>query len=189
MFNILGLVFMFLGIYYIRHSSGMGTVSGFLFKMGVIFAVGGASLILGPFLYKRYLEIKRKSMMLTGKHIVADVTGVTINYGIKLKGFGARNTSTGQSPYQIVAMWTDPTTFEKYEFISQNIWKNPSGQLPAQVDVYINRRRPNKSNYMDVHFLGKSYLGLPKSDVKSNIILIAFVVFILYQYMKMMNRL
>ncbi|MFS1515857.1 hypothetical protein V1503_04940 [Bacillus sp. SCS-151] len=187
MLNILGLVFIFIGVYTVINSSDMGTVSSFMFKMGAIFTIGGAVLVLGPLLYRRYLNMKRRKLMVAGKHVLADVTGVGINYGIKLKGFGAWNISTGQSPYQIVATWTDPNTQKTYEFTSQNIWKNPSRYLPIQVDVYINRRRPEKSHYMDVNFLERSFLALPKSDVKSNLIWIAILGFMLYQFMMMMN--
>ncbi len=165
----------------------MATVSGTMFNMGVVFTVTGAALALGPFAYKAYVITKRRKLMLSGKTVLADVNKVVINYSMKLKGYGAWNTSTGQSPYQIVATWTDPDSHKKYEFISQNIWENPSQHLPSQVEMYIHKRYPEKLYYMNVNFLAKSFLVLPRSSFKSNLIWIVFLGFMLYQFVKMMS--
>jgi hypothetical protein len=58
----------------------------------------------------------------------------------------------GRNPYQITVQWKNPRTAAVHNFRSDNIWTDPTGRIPDEVTVYIERDNPKKY-YVDLSFL------------------------------------
>ncbi|NDI36892.1 hypothetical protein [Chengkuizengella sediminis] len=160
-----------LGIIFIKFAEG--PIQSSFMKTGTMFIVAGVVIFIAPSILKMIKKMKMNHFLTNGKSIKADVEGVFINYSIKLKGYGAWNTSTGQSPYKIKAEWYNPMTNQTHTFTSENLWIHSTIDLPSQIDVYIDEHNPKKY-YMDCRFLGDSALTMPKMG-KSAIIPMIFL--------------
>ncbi|MBD1371698.1 hypothetical protein IC620_04910 [Hazenella sp. IB182357] len=160
MFIYLGITFILMGLLFIDKGLKYESIRTLFLLMGAFFILLGTLFVfLSPFL-KLIRVIKRSTILLHNKTIQAQVTGVSIDYRIKLKGAGEWNTSTGQSPYRIHAKWTHPHNNRTYTFYSGSIWTDPSSLLPSHVDVKINPLNPNWYQ-MNCNFLHRSALKTP----------------------------
>lgn len=93
-----------------------------------------AGLIAGWLLNK---EEKRKlDLVSSGQRITANIVDI-----LHLTSINRR----GQSPWMVIATWTNPLDSKKYDFSSESVWFDPKQYLGAgRVDVYIEPSNPDQ---------------------------------------------
>jgi hypothetical protein len=116
---------------------GFTTILG---ALGAIFLIVGFGIIAyGSIKLKKVSELKEN-----GVAILAKYQSVQLNKSLKVNG---------QSPYQIHAQWTNPSTSKVHIFKSDNIWFDPSEFIDRdQMTVLIEKDNPKKY-YVDITFL------------------------------------
>ncbi len=93
-----------------------------------------AGLIAGWLLNK---EEKRKlDLVNNGQRITASIVDILHLTSIKRRG---------QSPWMVIATWTNPLDSKKYDFSSESVWFDPKQYLGAgRVNVYIDPSNPDQ---------------------------------------------
>ncbi|MBT4153740.1 MAG: DUF3592 domain-containing protein [Candidatus Magasanikbacteria bacterium] len=116
---------------------------GFMFFMGLLFAVFGFALPV----YKRYRKRVGQKLKETGTSVQAKIIGLEKNRAIVIQG---------KSPFRILAQYHNTQTNTVYDYTSDNIWWDPTEFVKegALVTVYVDRNNPKKHS-MDLSFLPK----------------------------------
>ena len=107
---------------------------------GLVLILLGAGIIILPRLKGRKNALLRR----TGTAIEADFQCVEKNKNLNV---GGRN------PFNVITVWSDPSTSEKHTFRSDNLWYDPSDQIDREkITVFMERNNPKKY-YVDLSFL------------------------------------
>lgn len=126
-------------------------------RINGFFALWGGSVILGVLglaftgmpAATFFFSIRRRRMTerlkAGGKPVLAMITGVARNRGLKVNG---------RSPFRISTQWENPATGKLHVFQSDNLWFDPSEYLPeaGSVTVFIDADKPSRY-WMDTRFL------------------------------------
>ena len=82
-------------------------------------------------------EEKRKLDLLhNGQRITANIVDIVHITAIKRRG---------QSPWMVLATWTNPVDNQKYDFSSESLWFDPKQYLGSgKVNVYIEPSNPDQ---------------------------------------------
>ncbi len=114
----------------------------FLSIFGVVF--GGVGVI-GIIAQRN--KLKDKDELFTqqrGKKLAGLTAVVSLNKRLKVNG---------RSPFIVSATWADPVTQTNYDFVSENLWTDPTPLITNnKVDVYIDESNP-KRYYVDISFI------------------------------------
>lgn len=126
----------------IRLKQGSFVATCILCSLGAVFTFIGILFLIVP--GKRHK--KRQNLLRNGRVIFADVTGVNINYGIRING---------QSPYFIECSYRDEYSGTTYLFKSDNLWFDPTPMvMGTQLQIYVNQKDLSKY-YVDTRGLEK----------------------------------
>jgi hypothetical protein len=107
---------------------------------GLIFALLG-----GIPLYLRARKKRRADWLkLNGQSVDANLSGVLRNMNLAING---------KNPYRIGAQWTDPATGQSCQFLSDNLWIDPSAELTSRTIRVLIDPRDAKRYWMDLDFL------------------------------------
>ncbi|PXY02920.1 DUF3592 domain-containing protein [Marinifilum breve] len=121
------------------HIWGLASVSGLF---GAIFFTIGFLLIYSE-KRKQYIEkyLKRNGLRITPDYLWTELNE---SYSVNDK-----------HPYQIMALWTNPSDSEEHLFVSENIWFDPSHFIGKEnITVLIDIKNP-KRYFVDLPFLEK----------------------------------
>lgn len=126
-------------------------------KINGFFALWGGSVIMGvlglaftglptaTFVFGIRRRRMTERLKASGKPVLAMITGVARNRGLKVNG---------RSPFRISAQWENPASGKVHVFQSDNLWFDPSEHLPeaGSVTVFIDGNKPSRY-WMDTRFL------------------------------------
>jgi hypothetical protein len=113
----------------------------------IIFAIWGLILasVGGIPLYFRARKNRRADWLkLNGRSVDANLSGVLRNRDL---------TVNGRNPYRIGAQWTDPATGKLCQFMSDNLWTDPSPELTSRTIRVLIDPNDAKRYWMDLDFL------------------------------------
>jgi hypothetical protein len=86
---------------------------------------------------------KKQALIETGVKIKTRFRSIHKNPGLEVNG---------QNPFRIRSEWKNPRSAEIHHFDSNNIWFDPTGHVPEEITLYIERENPKKY-YVDPSFL------------------------------------
>lgn len=121
----------------------------------ILLAVWGVilSLLGGIPLYLSYRKTNHSDwLMLNGRPIDAKFSGVIGNPSLVVNG---------RSPFRVGAQWTDPATGRLCQFMSDDLWDDPSSKITNHTIRVLVDPNNMKRYWMDLTFLTKNQSSLP----------------------------
>jgi hypothetical protein len=108
--------------------------------LGTVFASVGVGLWLAPLLRAR----KEFDLRHNGRAVQAAFRRVELNTSLRVNN---------RNPWRLVCEWQDPATGEVHEFVSRNLWYDPTDLILAEtLDVFVDKGNPRRY-FVDVSFL------------------------------------
>jgi hypothetical protein len=135
-------------VLYEESDPNKASINSFFFLWGGALIIGGLGFLfaaIGLIMFSIGLFKSRKKQRLTttGVRIKTRFHSVLLNPGLEVNG---------RNPYLIRSEWKNPRNAEVHFFDSDNIWSDPSGLIPDEITVYIERENP-KEYFLDLSFL------------------------------------